>query len=73
MPSAFSIALSVFLLAGCAGSKTRLKMGATAQGEVVEAEGFAPNNTKDILATKRAALVDAQKNAVEKAVGVEIR
>jgi hypothetical protein len=47
-----------------------LKIGATEQGEVVEAEGFAPNDPKDILATKRAALVDAQRNAVEKAVGV---
>src|SRR5882672_11365248 len=60
----------VFSLAGCAGSRSRLKVGQNAQGEVVEAEGFAPNNPKDMIATKRASLVDAERNAVEKAVGV---
>lgn len=62
---------AVFLVAaGCAGSRSRLKVGQTDQGEVVEAEGFAPNDPGDILKTKRASLVDAQRNAVEKAVGV---
>ncbi len=62
--------LSVSILVGCVGPKSRLKLGKTAEGEVVEAEGFAPNDPKDILATKRSSLVDAQRNAIEKAVGV---
>src|SRR5438270_666390 len=62
-------ALVVFF-SGCAGSKSRLKVGKTTEGEVVEAEGFAPNDPKDVLNTKRGSLVDAQRNAIEKAVGV---
>ncbi len=54
---------------GCAGSHSRLKLGKTVDGEVVEAEGFAPNEG-EILTIKRGSLVDAQRNAVEKAVGV---
>ncbi len=60
---------ALLLLVGCAGSKSRLKLGKTAEGEVVEAEGLTPNEGK-ILDIKRASLVDAQRNAVEKAVGV---
>ena len=63
----FSLA---FLAAGCAGHKSRLKLGKTSEGEVVEAEGLAPYNSKDLLASKKASLADAQRNAVEKAVGV---
>src|SRR5688500_12605550 len=54
----------------CAGRKSHLKLDKTDQGEVVEAEGFAPYDPKDLINTKRGSLVDAQKNAVEKAVGV---
>lgn len=61
---------ALFFLVGCAGSKSRLKLGKTVEGEVVEAEGFAPNDPKDIINTKRGSLVDAQRNAIEKAVGV---
>lgn len=61
---------ALLFLVGCAGSKSRLKVGKTVEGEVVEAEGFAPNDPKDILNTKRGSLVDAQRNAIEKAVGV---
>ena len=61
---------ALLFLVGCAGSKTRLKVGKTVDGEVVEAEGFAPNDPKDIINTKRGSLVDAQRNAIEKAVGV---
>jgi hypothetical protein len=62
--------LCLGLVVGCAGSKSRLKIGQSVDGEVVEAEGLAPYNAADIIATKRASLVDAQKNAVERAVGV---
>ncbi len=65
-----ALSLAFLLLFGCAGSRSHLKIGKTAEGDVVEAEGFAPNDSKDILLVKRASLVDAQKNAVEKAVGV---
>ncbi len=65
-----SIGAATFL-AGCAGSKSRLKLGETAEGEVVEAEGLAAV-TDDKIAVKRAALSDAYKNAVEKVVGIFI-
>lgn len=65
------VLLSFAVLAGCAGPKTQLKVGATAEGEVVEAQGLAAM-TDDLLAVKRAALEDARKNAVEKVVGVLI-
>jgi hypothetical protein len=60
----------MLLLASCTASRTQLKVGKTDAGEVVEAEGMVPYNAGDMIATKRASLVDAQKNAVEKAVGV---
>ncbi len=63
-------ATCVAFLVGCAGSKSRLKVGKTVEGEVVEAEGFAPNDPQDIINTKRGSLIDAQRNAIEKAVGV---
>src|SRR5436190_1744398 len=56
---------------GCAGSGQRLKLGETVDGEVVEAEGLSAV-TNDLIGTKRAALSDAYKNAVEKVVGVFI-
>ena len=59
------------MLTGCAGLGSRLKVGETADGEVVEAEGLAAV-TGDLIGTKRAALADAYKNAVEKVVGVFI-
>ncbi len=62
--------VALLLFSACAGSHSRLKIGQSSNGEVVEADGAAPYNAADILATKRSSLVDAQKNAVEKAVGV---
>ncbi len=62
------VSLALALLCACA--HTRLKVGKNAQGEVVEAEGLAPNEGKDLILIKRASLVDAQRNAIEKAVGV---
>ncbi len=59
-------------LSGCAGSKSRLKIGMTDEGEVVEAEGFVPDNPQDRLSAKKASLTDAQRNAVEKVVGVYV-
>jgi hypothetical protein len=66
-------ALFAAALTGCSWHHSRLKLGDKgADGEVVEADGLAPNNEKDLIATKRASLVDAQRNAVEKAVGVYV-
>lgn len=65
---AATTALLVF--AGCTGSHSRLKLGKNVEGEVVEAEGFSPYDPKDIINTKRGSLVDAQRTAIEKAVGV---
>ncbi|MFH1725504.1 MAG: hypothetical protein ABII00_12915 [Elusimicrobiota bacterium] len=56
--------------AGCSGG--RLKVGATKDGEVVEAEGWAPIDENDPLGTKKRSLVEAQKKAVERVVGVFI-
>lgn len=71
--SVFSLffASALLLFTGCGGSRSQLKVGETAEGEVVEAEGFAAV-TDDLLATKRASLSDAYKNAIEKVVGVFI-
>ena len=66
-------AVVVAALTGCSWHHSRLKLGDKgADGEVVEAEGLAPNNPKDLIGTKRASLVDAQRNAVEKVVGVYV-
>lgn len=66
-------ALLLVALSACASGKSRLKVGdKSVEGEVVEAEGLAPHNQKDMISTKRGALVDAQRNAVEKAVGVYV-
>ncbi len=62
------ITAAAFLVSGCAG-KSRLKVGETAEGEVVEAEGLSAV-TDDLIGVKRAALSDAYKNAVEKVVGI---
>ncbi|OGR82223.1 MAG: hypothetical protein A2901_09490 [Elusimicrobia bacterium RIFCSPLOWO2_01_FULL_54_10] len=64
-------AVPALFMSGCSGSKSRLKLGEAADGEVVEAEGLSAV-TPDLIATKRAALSDAYKNAVEKVVGVFI-
>lgn len=69
----FSLQLSAFsFFTGCASSqKPRLKLGESAEGEVVEAEGLSAV-TGDLIGVKRAALADAYKNAIEKVVGVFI-
>lgn len=67
----FTFHSSLFtFFSGCA-PKQRLKVGETADGEVVEAEGLAAI-TNDLIAVKRAALSDAYKNAIEKVVGLFI-
>ena len=58
------------VLVGCASG--RLKLGQTDGGEVVEAEGWSPVDSSDPVGTKNRALIEAQKKAVEKVVGVYI-
>ncbi len=58
------------LLAGCGHGRLRLAPGE--EGEVIEAEGWAPIDAGDLLGTKKRSLADAQKKAVEKAAGVFI-
>lgn len=58
------------VMAGCASG--RLKVGQADGGEVVEAEGWTPYAEADLLGTKKRALVEAQKSAVEKVVGVYV-
>jgi len=64
------LALAAVILTGCAGG--RLKVGATKDGEVIEAEGWAPVVDDDLLGTKKRSLAEAQKKAVERVVGVFI-
>ncbi|MFN0118363.1 MAG: hypothetical protein ACKVQC_08765 [Elusimicrobiota bacterium] len=68
--SALIVFSSLLLLSACSTHRSHLKVGKSVQGEVVEAEGLAPYDSADLIQTKRISLVDAQKNAVEKAVGV---
>lgn len=65
------IAITAVLAAACA-SQTRLKLGRTSEGEVVEAEGVVPLQRDNIPATEAAALAAAQRSAVEKVVGVYV-
>jgi len=62
--------LAAFFFAACAGSRSQLKVGKSVEGEVVEADGIAPYDSSDQIKSKRGSLVDAQRNAVEQAVGV---
>ena len=65
------LAVSALLVAACS-PKSRLKLGKTFEGEVVEAEGLVPLQKNDLPATEAAALAAAQRSAVEKVVGVYI-
>src|SRR4029077_20721288 len=64
--------LALTLLAGACAPKSRLKLGKTAGGEVVEADGVVPLQHSDLPATEAAALAAAERSAVEKVVGVYI-
>lgn len=68
--------LILALTAGCADVSPRSDGGARADGGrreiVVDAEGWAPLEGTDILGARHRALVEAQKKAVEKAVGVTL-
>lgn len=61
------------LTAGCAGVGTRGDADGGRREIVVDAEGWAPIQGSDTLDARRRALIEAQKKAVEKAVGVTLR
>jgi hypothetical protein len=61
------------LTAGCAGVGTRGDADGGRREIVVDAEGWAPIQGSDVLGARHRALVEAQKKAVEKAVGVTLR
>jgi hypothetical protein len=61
------------LTAGCAGVGTRGDADGGRREIVVDAEGWAPISGSDTLDARRRALIEAQKKAVEKAVGVTLR
>ena len=63
-------ALASFLL-GCATANREAPSGW--KETMVDAEGWAPLDGADLLSTKKRALIEAQKKAVEKAVGVTVR
>jgi hypothetical protein len=66
-----ALAFVMGLLSAC-GGKSRLKVGEVEGGEVIEAIGMAPYEADDVIGTKRKSLADAQKQAVERVVGVMI-
>lgn len=66
--STLSFLLCSLFLAACAGP--RLKLGQAQGGEVVEAEGSVVNDPSDPVGTRKKALLEAQKAAVEKVVGL---
>lgn len=59
--------LALLLLTGCASIHP---LSPAESGETVEAEGWAPIDPKDMAGTRRRALAEAQKKAVEKVTGV---
>lgn len=64
----FSAIAAFGLLAACAGP---VKRAAERSGtEAVEAEGLAPYNEKDLSASANAAVLQAQKNAIEAVAGL---
>jgi hypothetical protein len=66
--TARALLVSALFLTACAGP--RLKLGQTQGGEVVEAEGAVVNDPADPIGTRKKALLEAQKAAVEKVVGL---
>lgn len=58
--------LALALLCGCAS----LRSGPAENADVIEAEGWAPVDAHDAEGTRRRALAEAQKKAVEKVAGV---
>jgi len=68
----WTAALAVLSLSGCAGFGSRLKLGESKGGEVVEVVGEALVVKEDPAGTKGRSLTDAQKKAVAMVVGVHI-
>lgn len=64
--------ISFLFLLGCASTGYISRRKAETRGEVVVAEGEVVMDKKDIVGTKKRALVEAQKRAVEMVVGVYI-
>jgi hypothetical protein len=69
MKRAVCLLLTVSL---CACATGRLKVGPAKGGEVVEVEGWSPYDKADLMGTKKRSLIEAQKKAVERVVGVFI-
>jgi len=64
--------ISFLFLLGCASTGYISRRKAETRGEVVVAEGEVVMDKKDIIGTKKRALVEAQKRAVEMVVGVYV-
>src|SRR5262249_32654718 len=70
-PAAWAVFLCLWAsLSGC--GHARLRPGSADEGEVVDAEGWAPLDDRDPLGARNRALADAEKKAVEKVVGAFI-
>ncbi|MEK7390270.1 MAG: hypothetical protein AAB036_11300 [Elusimicrobiota bacterium] len=67
------LALVLFCLAAeLTGCGRALFRGGPGKGRVVEAEGWTPIDSANPLETKRRAIAEAQKNAVEQVMGVSV-
>ena len=64
--------ISLLFVWGCASTGYISRRKAETRGEVVVAEGEVVMDKKDIIGTKKRALVEAQKRAVEMVVGVYV-
>ena len=63
--------LGCFVMAACA-TTSRLKVGETPGGEVIEVTGEAMIEPSNMDGSKRRSLAEAQKKAVEEVVGVHV-
>ena len=68
---AYTLALAIFMPAGCAGGRHAIK--AVSPGtEVVEAEGMAPIVNADVIGAKNTSLSEAMKNALGLVIGIYV-
>ncbi|MFA6030688.1 MAG: hypothetical protein WC969_12595 [Elusimicrobiota bacterium] len=66
------IVLAAAAVCACSGPQTRLKVGKTVEGEVIEAVGETTVDRAALEETRKKSLADAQRRAVEMVVGVQL-
>lgn len=66
------VLLALFALSACAGGRKMTRTFSGEAGEIVISQGIAPIMEGNTIDARKSALADAQKNAVEKVVGVYV-